>query len=291
MGQFFDQVPDNCIDWIGEQKMFWVASAPLTGDGTVNVSPKGHDCFHLVSPREAWYLDISGSGQETISHMYEPGNGRLTIMFNAFTGPPRILRLFGKGKVFERDSPEFDALLPPGDERRLPGARAIIWLDIERVGTSCGFSVPFYEYVEDRPTLLNFYRQKETADTAYFASLPSPTNKTVAPSDAAPKGMAAYWKLKNAESVDGLPGLKAAGWPPEEGAIRKKKGIAKDTVLREGRHVATAVNSGPASGAEEWLRWARERDWTFEKGVAAGMALSYWLVGGGIERLKETVGL
>ncbi|GAA5903579.1 hypothetical protein JCM6882_002991 [Rhodosporidiobolus microsporus] len=271
MGQFYDEVPENCIDWIKEQKMFWVATAPLAGDGTVNVSPKGHDCFHLVSPREAWYLDISGSGQETISHMYEPGNGRLTIMFNAFAGPPRILRLFGHGRVFERDSPEFDALLPLGDERRLPGARAIVWLDIERVGTSCGFSVPLYEYVDDRPTLLNFYRQKETHDTAYFASLPSPSSKTVAPSSAVPKGMAAYWKLKNAESVDGLPGLKAAGWPPEEGAVRKKKGVAKDVkVRREGKEV-TSVKGRTA--VEEWAKWAREKDWTVEMGVVGGLAV------------------
>jgi len=71
-------------------------------------------------------------------------------VFSAFTGPPRILRLFGKGRVFERDTPDFDALLPPGDPRRLPGARAIIWLDVDRVGTSCGYSVPFYQFEGER---------------------------------------------------------------------------------------------------------------------------------------------
>jgi len=74
-------------------------------------------------------------------------------VFSAFSGPPRILRLFGTGRVYERDSPAFDALLPVGDERRLPGARAIIWLDVERVGTSCGYSVPFYEYEGERCVL------------------------------------------------------------------------------------------------------------------------------------------
>lgn len=71
-------------------------------------------------------------------------------VFHAFEGPPRICRLFGRGKVFDRDSPEYNKLLPVGDPRRLPGSRAVIWLDIERVGTSCGYSVPFYDYVKDR---------------------------------------------------------------------------------------------------------------------------------------------
>ncbi|GAA6006901.1 hypothetical protein JCM10207_009132 [Rhodosporidiobolus poonsookiae] len=289
MGAFFDEVPENCIDWISEQKIFFVATAPLSGSGTVNVSPKGHDVFHLVSPREAWYLDITGSGNETISHLREPGNGRITIMFTAFTGPPRILRLFGRGRVHERDSPQFNALLPPGDARRLPGARSIIWIDIERTGTSCGFSVPKYEYLEDRPTLLNYYAPKEALDAAYLSSLPpsSPSSQlTVAPASCVPKGLAAYWALKNAESVDGLPGLEKAGWPPAEGAVRKAKGVEGAT-KRLGSGAAVAVRREE----DGWAAWARGWSWKTEMGVVAGLAVGWWLGRGGWAQLEEAFGL
>lgn len=78
--------------------MFWVASAPLTGDGHVNVSPKGGPYFGVPDEKTFWYLDLTGSGNETISHLWERGNGRITIMFNAFEGPPKIVRLWGKGE-------------------------------------------------------------------------------------------------------------------------------------------------------------------------------------------------
>ncbi|GAA5933614.1 hypothetical protein JCM10213_008547 [Rhodosporidiobolus nylandii] len=286
MGAFYDEVPENCIDWIKEQKMFWVASAPLSGDGTVNVSPKGHDSFHLASPTTAWYLDITGSGNETLSHVLEPGNGRLTFMFCAFHGPPRILRLFGKGRVFERDTPEFDKLLPPGDERRLPGARSIIWLDIERVGTSCGFSVPYFDYVEDRPTLLNFYSKKEAFDAAFLEASPS-SSGTLAPFPSEQKGMRAYWKLKNAESIDGLPGLPSAGFPPEEWAVRKAKGQAK--VAGSGESEGREATAFQPRGAALWVSWARQREWRVELGVAIGLVVGIWVGGGGWERVREAV--
>jgi Pyridoxamine 5'-phosphate oxidase len=179
MGQFFDAVPPSLIPWAEEQKVFWVATAPLAEDGHVNVSPKG--CFEKTlnivrdeesdedpkkrTSRAVWYEDLTGSGMcssarqnerlymsagvETIAHLRE--NGRITIMLTAFEGPPRIVRFFGTGKpfsalyrrasqqrllagkVFEFGTPEYDALLPPS--RRQPGSRAVIWVDVHKVGS------------------------------------------------------------------------------------------------------------------------------------------------------------
>ncbi|KAL8287293.1 hypothetical protein RQP46_003745 [Phenoliferia psychrophenolica] len=147
--------------------------------------------FHICSPTTAWYLDLTGSGNETISHLTE--NGRITILFQAFEGPPRIMRLFGTGKVFEKDSPEFNALLKPADV--LPGTRSIIWIDIHKVGTSCGFSIPFFDFKEERPTLLNWAEKREKADAEGNLEL----------------GLKHYWATSNAKSMDGLPGLRVAG--------------------------------------------------------------------------------
>jgi hypothetical protein len=99
MGVFYETIPERERDWILEQKIFWVATAPLGGDGHVNVSPKGGPYFGLVDEKTFWYLDLTGSGNETISHLYEPGNARITINFNAFLGPPKIIRLWGKGEL------------------------------------------------------------------------------------------------------------------------------------------------------------------------------------------------
>ncbi|KAF5012195.1 hypothetical protein F66182_15282, partial [Fusarium sp. NRRL 66182] len=90
MGKFYETIPETLYTWILTQKIFWVATAPLSGTGHVNVSPKGGPYFGLLDNKTFWYLDMTGSGSETISHIYEPGNGRVTIMFNAFEGPPRI---------------------------------------------------------------------------------------------------------------------------------------------------------------------------------------------------------
>lgn len=97
MGAFYETIPESLIKWILEQKMFWVATAPLSGSGHVNVSPKGGEYFGLIGNRTFWYMELTGSGSETLAHLYEPGNGRITVMFNAFDGPPRIVRVFGKG--------------------------------------------------------------------------------------------------------------------------------------------------------------------------------------------------
>ncbi len=98
MGVFYEDIPKSLIPWILEQKMFWVATAPLSGQMHINVSPKGGDYFGLIDSKTFWYMELTGSGSETLAHLHERGNGRITIMLNAFDGPPKIVRLWGKGE-------------------------------------------------------------------------------------------------------------------------------------------------------------------------------------------------
>lgn len=100
MGAFYETIPKSLIQWIIEQKLFWVSTAPLSATGHVNVSPKGGEYFGVIDERTFWYMDLTGSGNETISHLLEPNNGRITILFNAFEGPPKIVRLWGKGELW-----------------------------------------------------------------------------------------------------------------------------------------------------------------------------------------------
>ncbi|TFK68093.1 hypothetical protein BDN72DRAFT_842314 [Pluteus cervinus] len=203
MGQFFDTIPTSLIPWIQKQHMFWVATAPLGGEGHVNVSPKGLDgAFHVVDEKTVWYEDISGSGIETIAHLRETGNGRITVMLSAFEGPPRICRLFGTGKVHEFGTPEYDRLLPPNERR--PGSRAAIVITVHKVGTSCGYAVPYYEFKSHRTQLLEFYQRREKAEVE---------SATV---DAPEKGMRSYWLQKNMSSIDGIPGLLSAPYSDKE---------------------------------------------------------------------------
>ena len=98
MAIFYESIPESLVEWILAQKVFWVATAPLSGNGHVNVSPKGGEYFGVVDERTFWYQELSGSGIETVSHLHEPRNGRITVMFNAFEGGPKIIRLWGKGE-------------------------------------------------------------------------------------------------------------------------------------------------------------------------------------------------
>lgn len=97
MGKFYETVPEHIAEWTSQQNVFWVASAPLSSSGHVNVSPKGGKEFGLLDEKTFWYGDLTGSGIETASHLHETGNGRIVIMFNAFDGAPRIVRFWGKG--------------------------------------------------------------------------------------------------------------------------------------------------------------------------------------------------
>jgi hypothetical protein len=182
MGKVLESITPELQAFIEAQPLFFVASAPLSGDGHVNLSPKGLDCLRVVSPTSVEYLDLTGSGNETAAHLGE--NGRITFMFCAFTGSPRILRLYGTGRVVVAGSPQWATSIARFPA--YPGARQIIAAEISRVQTSCGFAVPLMDFVQQRDTLVRWA-----------------TNK----GDDLPR----YRQMKNATSIDGLP---APGFAP-----------------------------------------------------------------------------
>lgn len=179
MGKVYEALDDALIAFIKAQKMFFVATAPLSADGVVNVSPKGYDSFAVIDGKTVAYLDLGGSGIETVAHVRE--NGRITIMFCAFEGRANILRLSGRGEAIAMDAPDFAAHLArfPGFDR----ARAVIVVHVERIADSCGWGVPFYDFAGERDQLKRWVDAKpydEWAERRYES---------------------------NAVSVDGLPGL------------------------------------------------------------------------------------
>ncbi|KAG1799451.1 uncharacterized protein HD556DRAFT_1518318 [Suillus plorans] len=184
MAKFYDEIPESLIEWIKKQHMFWVASAPLSPDGHINLSAKGTaDSFHVVNSHRVWYQDLTKSGEE---------NGRITILFNAFEGPPRILRLFGIGTVYECGTEEYEYFISP--EIRKPGSRAVIVIDAYRCQTSCGYAVPLYDFVARRTELLRVADTEESTDRAS-----DPETRQ--------KGLKAYSARQNLRSVNDLPGL------------------------------------------------------------------------------------
>jgi len=179
MGKAYDTIDDRLATFIAKQKMFFVATAPLSGEGHVNLSPKGYDAFRILSPKQVAYADLGGSGIETVAHARE--NGRITIMFCAFEGPAMILRIYGRARVMQFDEPAFDSELArfAGFER----ARNIVFVDVERIADSCGWGVPFYDFKGERDQLrraIEHRTRAEWAERRYTA---------------------------NAESIDGLTGL------------------------------------------------------------------------------------
>jgi hypothetical protein len=181
MGRVLDAISDELAAFIAAQRVFFVATAPTDG-GHVNLSPKGLDTFAILDPNTVAYLDLTGSGVETIAHLRE--NGRITIMFCAFDGKPNIVRLYGHGEVLPTGDPEAEALLPRFGE--YPGARSVIRVQVDRVSTSCGYGVPLLNYEAERDQLLQFAERR------------------------GPDGLVEYREEKNAVSIDGLPGLTAA---------------------------------------------------------------------------------
>src|SRR5262245_40416946 len=149
MGQVFEALDDGLKGFIAAQPLFFVATAPLSAEGHVNLSPKGLDTFRVLSPVEVAYLDLVGSGVETVAHLRE--NGRLTLMFCAFWGPPRILRLHGRGRAVEPHDQEWGRLIALFPE--YPGARSVVVVDLERIADSCGFGVPLLEFSGQRQQL------------------------------------------------------------------------------------------------------------------------------------------
>jgi len=179
MSKLIEAIDDEMAEWIGNQHVFFVATAPLGADKHINCSPKGGDCFRLIGPKQAAYLDYTGSGAETAAHLTE--NGRIVVMFCAFDGKPRILRLHGSGEVLVPGTPEFDRLTPLFCPN--PGTRSIVRIDIERISTSCGFAVPFMDYRDERDTLDKWAASK------------------------GPEALDEYRAAKNAQSIDGMPAL------------------------------------------------------------------------------------
>jgi Pyridoxamine 5'-phosphate oxidase len=180
MAKTFDGIDAKLGAFIGKQKMFFVATAPLTPDGHVNLSPKGlAGTFAIIDAQTIAYLDLTGSGVETIAHLRE--NGRICVMFCAFDGPPRIVRVHGTGEVIEPNDDEFEGLRAHFDD--YPGVRAIIRIRAHRISDSCGYGVPLYDYKGERDQLQRWAERKGEA------------------------GVAQYQRDKNAESLDGLPSL------------------------------------------------------------------------------------
>ena len=176
MGKTHDSITPPLAEFIARQKMFFVATAPAGASGHVNVSPKGLDCFRVLDEKRVAYLDFTGSGNETSAHLEE--NGRITLMFCAFDGEPRILRLYGRGRTILPNSSGWAELAAHFE--LAPGTRQIVVADVERVQTSCGFGVPRYDFVEHRD-LLPKWADTKGAD-----------------------GLAEYRRNKNAVSIDGL---------------------------------------------------------------------------------------
>ncbi|RAP77988.1 pyridoxamine 5'-phosphate oxidase family protein [Paenibacillus montanisoli] len=150
MGTAYPSILPEHAEFIARQKMFFVGTA--AAEGHVNLSPKGHDVFRILSPNQVAYLDLTGSGNETSAHL--SAAGRITFMFVAFEGKPLILRLYGKGRVILPSSPEWDDAAMGFN--LYPGYRQIIVADIDIAKTSCGFSVPHYTYEGERDLLLNW---------------------------------------------------------------------------------------------------------------------------------------
>lgn len=179
MASTHPEITEELRAFIEAQHLYFVATAPLSQEGHVNLSPKGLDSFRVLSSTRVAYLDLTGSGNETSAHLLE--NGRITFMFCALSGPPRILRLYGTGRVALPGSAEWDELRPRFGLPQL-GERQIVHADIDRVQTSCGFGVPRFEYTGDREQLTLWAEQKEKKE-----------------------GLAHYREKKNLQSIDGLP--------------------------------------------------------------------------------------
>jgi predicted pyridoxine 5'-phosphate oxidase superfamily flavin-nucleotide-binding protein len=180
MGKVLPGIDDSLRAWIAAQRVFFVATAPSGDGGHVNCSPRGGDALQVLSPTTVAWADRVGSGIETIAHLRQ--NGRIVVMLCAFEGPPRIVRLHGRGEVVVAGTPEFERLQPSFPGTSL-GVRAIVRVEVERVSDSCGFGVPLLQFVGDRSQMAAWAEKKGEA------------------------GVRDYVREKNAASMDGLPGL------------------------------------------------------------------------------------
>lgn len=175
MAKFYSSITSRLQKFIEAQKTFFVATAPT--NGRINLSPKGMDSFRVINPNRVLWLNVTGSGNETAAHLLE--NNRITIMFCSFEGAPNILRLYGKGREIKPNDTEWTGVASLFPE--LPGARQIYDIEIESAQTSCGMSIPYYEYVGERNQLNDWATEKGE------------------------EGIKAYWEEKNQTSIDGFP--------------------------------------------------------------------------------------
>jgi hypothetical protein len=181
VGQVLDAIDDELRDFLAAQPLFFVATAPRSG-GHVNVSPKGYaDTFAVVGPRTVAYLDLTGSGVETIAHLRD--DGRVTLMFCSFAHRPRIVRLYGTGRVCVPADDDWAGLSALFGVHA--GARAVVVVELDRIADSCGYAVPRMELVAERDVLERSHRKR------------------------GPDGLVTYRDERNAASIDGLPGLDA----------------------------------------------------------------------------------
>jgi hypothetical protein len=182
MGRLYDQIDERLAGFIEAQPVFFVATAPLEAEGLVNCSPKGnrHE-LAVVAPDRVAYLEQTGSGIETVAHLEQ--NGRIVLMVCAFDGPPRIVRLHGRGVVRPAGSEVFESLASLFPGARGPGVRSIVDIEVIRVADSCGYGVPLMDFRSHRPTMDEWSERK------------------------GPEGIAEYQAQNNRVSLDGLPGL------------------------------------------------------------------------------------
>lgn len=182
MGKQYEAIGEDLADWIAAQPVFFVATAPLDAQGSINCSPKGNrDELVILDARTVAFLDQTGSGVETIAHLRE--NGRIVLMFCAFTGPPRIVRLHGRGRAVLRDAPDFEGFAQHFPGAQGVGVRSVIVLDVERISDSCGYGVPIMAFESHRPTMDQWSKRKGT------------------------DGIREYWAQKNRVSIDDLDGI------------------------------------------------------------------------------------
>lgn len=175
MGSQLSELSDKLMEFIADQKLFFVGTA--TAESRINVSPKGMNAFRVLGPNRVIWLNVTGSGNETSAHIQE--DGRMTVMFCAFTGKPLILRLYGQAKVYHQYDAEWDELF--ANFPSIPGARQVFDLNVDLVQTSCGMGVPYFDYVEEREQLTTWATKQ------------------------GPEGLNQYWHDKNQQSLDGIP--------------------------------------------------------------------------------------
>ena len=179
MGKTYAAIDEKLRNWLASQKVFFVATAPLSQHGHINCSPKDGTAFHILDGQTVAYLDVTGSGVETIAHLKE--NQRIVLMFCAMEGAPKIVRLHGQGEPIEPGHADFESLRATFPDT--PGLRSIIRIRLTRISDSCGFGVPLYEFRGHRTQMKDWAEHKGEA------------------------ALAEYRQQKNSRSIDGLPGV------------------------------------------------------------------------------------